>query len=86
MQSEQRFPGNETNGTLVDLTPGEMFHIRLRAFNLGGLSPLTDEVVQYTSQNDGEFVIGDCVPSTPHTLLVREGYRGPELLPQGGTV
>jgi len=86
MQSEQRFPGNETNGTLIDLTPGEMFHIRLRASNLGGLSPLTDEVVQYTSQNDGEFVIGDCMHSTPHTSLVREGYRGPELLPQGGTV
>ena len=63
MQSEQRFPGNETSGTLVDLTPGEVFYIRLRAYNLGGLSEPTN-VVQYTSEDDGEFVISVLCPFT----------------------
>ena len=72
MQSEQRFPGNETNGTLVDLTPGEVFDIRLRSFNLGGLSEPTN-VVQYTSEDDGEFVISVlCIhsPILVHSTLI----------------
>ena len=54
-----------TSGVLVNLIPGETFYIRLRALNLGGLSPPSN-VVSYTTPDGRKCVMRDYV----HSLLM----------------
>ena len=54
-----------TSGVLVNLIPGETFSIRLKALNLGGLSPPSN-VVSYTTPDGGKCAISDYI----HSLLM----------------